>query len=493
MKRKTIITALLLCVTLFVPLSLFSQDLRTDFTGEGGEELVTRGDYVLRGTVLVQYQGTAEHVTIPVNLGITEIADHMFQHSAIVSITVPEGVQKIGSSFNECYSLTTVRLPESLRVIGKYAFDASNKLANVNIPAGVTTIEDCAFWECRSLTSITIPSSVTAIGSYAFYSCTDLASITIPSSVTSIGSYAFNGTAWFNDQPDGLVYAGKVLYTYKGTMPANTVINNMRADTIAIADGAFYGRNGLTGITIPSSVTIIGDRVFSYCRGLTGISVDTQNRAYSSVDGVLFNKNRTVIIAYPIAKQDRNYTIPSGVASVEDYAFSGCGSLTGVTIPSSVTSIGDGAFYECTGLTGVTVPSSVTSIGSLAFYNCRNLASITIPSSVTSIGSYAFNNTAWLNSQPDGLVYAGKVLYTYKGTMPANTVLNNIRADTIAIAERAFNYRTGLTDITIPSSVTAIGEGAFSGCNNLKTVTLSRRTTIGSNAFPSNVQITYSN
>ena len=490
MKRKLIFTALLLCVTLYASLSVFGQDLRTDFSGEGGEQLVTRGDYVLRGTVLVQYQGNAEHVTIPANLGITEIADHVFQHSGIVSITVPEGVQKIGSSFNECYSLTTVRLPESLRIIGNYAFDASNRLANVNIPAGVTVIGDCAFWECSSLTSITIPSSVTTIGSYAFYSCTGLTSITISSGVTSIGNGVFINTAWFNNQPDGLVYVNKILYTYKGRMSANTVLNNIRADTIAIADSAFYYNNNLTDIIIPSSVTIIGNSAFSNCTGLTSImipasvtsignyafsncsrltsiNVDTQNRVYSSVDGVLFNKNRTVLVIYPAAKQDRNYNIPSGVTSVGDYAFRGCSGLTGITIPSSVTSVGNYAFYGCTGLTSVTIPSGVISIGYSAFYGCIGLTSVTIPSSVTAIGNSAFSNCTGLTSV-------------------------TISSGITTIGYSIFSGCTGLTSITIPSSVASIENYAFSGCRNLRTVTVSRRTNIGNNAFPATAQITYS-
>jgi len=309
--------------------------------------------------------------------------------------------------------------------------------------------------------------------------------------------------------------------------------------SVASIDYRAFARNmNLTSVTLPASVTDIGNWAFFWCTGLTNISVDTQNKTFSSVQGVLFNKDRTVLVTYPCGKQDKAYTIPAGVTSIgnssfygcadltsisipagvtsiETYAFYGCIGLSSVTLPAGFTSIGNNAFASCTGLTNITIPSSVTSIGDRAFYRCRSLASLTIPESVVSIGCYAFTETAWENRQPDGLVYAGKVLYTYKGTMPANTVINNIRADTIGIADSAFincddligitipagvTYIwfsafygcTGLTSVTIPSSVVSIEELAFEGCSNLRTVTVSRRTIIEEGAFSSGVQIVYS-
>ena len=162
-----------------------------------------------------------------------------------------------------------------------------------------------------------------------------------------------------------------------------------------------------------------------------------------------------------------------------------------VTIPSTVTyggvtytvtSIGDYAFYYCTGLTNVTIPNTITSIGEYAFDTCRNLNDINIPNSVSSIGYGAFAYSGWLNNQPDGLVYAGKVAYFYKGTMPEGTHIT-LRDGTLGIAG-AFEYCSGLASITIPNTVTSIGRAAFYKCTSLTSITIpSSVTSIGSDTF----------
>jgi hypothetical protein len=202
-----------------------------------------------------------------------------------------------------------------------------------------------------------------------------------------------------NDQPDGVVYAGRVLYVYKGTMPANTSIT-IQEGTASITDGAFSGCAGLTAVTIPNSVTsigaqafsgcagltamtipngvtaigsqafqnclqlrsisisesvtAIGNRAFDLCRGLTEVIVSEQNTNYSTLDGVLFNKDKTTLIVYPIANAT-TYIIPNGVTTIEQYAFYWCRGLTSVTIPKSVTTIGVQAFAYCTDLTEIHV------------------------------------------------------------------------------------------------------------------------------------------
>ena len=164
----------------------------------------------------------------------------------------------------------------------------------------------------------------------------------------------------------------------------------------SIGGKAFYKCSSLTGVTIPNSVTIIGSPAFNGCSNLNQINVDTANTKFSSVNGVLFNKDKTKLIRYPEGKTDTAYAIPDSVTSIGSSAFYDCSSLTSITIPNGVTSIGYYAFSWCDSLTSITIPDSVTIIGYRAFWDCTSLTSITIPDSVTNIDSKAFSGCSSL-------------------------------------------------------------------------------------------------
>ena len=397
-------------------------------------------------------------VTIPKKLGgypVTSIGICAFMGCReLVCITIPKGVKTIETgAFERCTGLKSIKIPDSVTSIGDHAFSGCTGLKSITVSDSVTNIGPEVFWECTSLTNITIPNSVKSISEGAFYGCTGLKSIKIPNSVTSIGGSAFYGTAWYNSQPDGNVYAGKVYYKYKGTMPRNTSIT-IKDGTKGIAGYAFHNCTGLKSITIPNSVKNIGNFAFEHCNGLTSI------------------------------------TIPNSVTNIGYNAFSGCSGLKSITVSDSVTNIGPEVFWECTSLTNITIPNSVKSISEGAFYGCTGLKSIKIPNSVTSIGGSAFYGTAWYNSQPDGNVYAGKVYYKYKGTMPNNTSVK-IKNGTKGIAGDAFYGCTGLKSIKIPDSMTSIGNWAFIGCTGLKSIIIPDSvTSIGNEAFRGCTELT---
>ena len=216
-------------------------------------------------------------------------------------------------------------------------------IKTATISDGVTSIGDNAFSYCINLLRVTLPESVTKIGTGAFEHCWHLASVTIPNRVTAIGDYAF----------------------------------------ICCSD--------LTSVTIPESVTSIGESAFESCESLTAFTVSTNNPAYSSgTDGVLYNKDKTVLVQYPNGNSRNAFVIPDSVKVIGSSAFDSCTNLTNVTIPNSVTTIGMGAFFDCENLEDTVIPNSVTTIEASAFYGCSSLTSMMIPFSVTSIGNVAF-------------------------------------------------------------------------------------------------------
>ena len=307
-------------------------------------------------------------------------------------LTIPNSVTQIGNSaFYYCSGLTgELTIPNSVTTIGDEAFgECFGLTGELNIPNSVTTIGSHTFHGCHGFTELTIGNNVTTIGGCAFISCSGLTEITIPNNVTNLEGHVFQGCSNLEK-----AIIGNGVTSLFGTFSSchNLVEVEISNSVISIDSYTFDGCYNLTEITIPYSVTAISEHAFRGCSNLTSFVVDVDNTAYQAIDGNLYSKDGTVLVAYAIGKTETSFEIPGSVTTIGDYAFNNADNLTNVTIPNSVTTIGNSAFNNVDNLTSVTIPNSVTEIGSYAFSYCSGLKSVFLSDSITTWGYHSFAN-----------------------------------------------------------------------------------------------------
>ena len=467
--------------------------------------------------------------TVVVLDGVTSIGMYAFKDcSGLKSVTIPGSVTSIGNdAFSGCSGLTSVTIPNSVTSIGNYAFFACSGLTSITIPNSVKSIGEVAFSGCSGLTSVTIPNSVSSIGKSAFSRCNSLTSVTIPNSVKSIGHSAFSSCSGLTN-----INFSATKCTSMGSDSYPVFSNCKSIKTLNIGDNvktipayAFKDCSGLKSVTIPGSVTSIGNDAFSGCSGL--ISVTVENSTPVSISSSTFTNRANATLYVPagskaayetadywkefkkivgpvvyitfadanvkalcVAKWDTNGNGELSEDEAADVTDIGIVFNNKTTITSfnelsyftGLTSIDDKAFYGCSGLTSVTIPNSVSSIGKSAFSWCNSLTSVTIPNSVKSIGEYAFCGCSGLTSVTIGNSVTSIGSSTFSGCsgLTSITIPNSVKS----IGEVAFSGCSGLTSVTIPNSVTSIGNKAFYGCSGLTSVTIGNSVkSIGEYAF----------
>ena len=396
-------------------------------------------------TNLVQYPcGRAGSYAIPST--VTNLLPGSFVDCVkLTSVSVPRGTTNMANlgapPFQGCLSLTNITV-DTLNPIcasvdgvlfkkglGTLLQFPPGKAGAWTIPGGVTNLVDYAFYRCANVISVTIPEGVTSLGVAVFSGCAGLTNITIPNSLASIPT------------------------------------------------GTFADCTGLQNVSLGAGVNQIGMNAFARCKALTNFTVDPTNSTFSSLDGVLFSRNRTVLYIWPPGKGG-SYTVPAGVMSLADMAFSSCQGLTNVVVPNGVGYVGNSCFANSTNLITVSIGSGVTSIGSAAFALCSSLTDISVNPA----------NPAY--SSADGVLFnkSKTLLIRCPG---AKTGSYNLPASVNTIANSAFFACTGLTNVTIPGSITNIGatfgnygDQAFAACTGLQSVFfLGDAPLVGANVF----------
>ncbi len=426
----------------------------------------TCGDYEYTrsggNATIVAYNGSAAALTIPSELDgytVTGIDDQVFQNNAVLeSVTVPTGVTAIG---DKCFYSCT-------------------KLKTVNLPSGVTEIPERCFAYCGSLESVTASGILTKIYREAFNACSALQSFTFTGTLTYIGDNAFaNCTALHTDLsslPSSLTYIGSQAFRNCYTSCGNVNIG---------------------------AGTTVGGLAFDAC-GVAAINFDNSHPKYSSVNGVVFNKDKTVLVRYPSGKTDVNYTVPATVTQLDAYAFHRALYLENVTIPSSVTTLGAYTFAACRKLNNVALPGSVTALPAYAFNSCSMLQHISLPSTLQSIGAHAFgycdlreiNLPASLRSigkyafyrnyhleevaLPNGITQMDNYVFEHCEALRRVTLPSQLAA----LPRGTFAYCSALDEVVLPEGYTEIEDAAFTGCTSLHTIELpSTLTNVRKNAF----------
>lgn len=347
--------------------------------------------------------------------------------SASGEITVPDTydgvvVREIGDgAFSGCASVTAVNIPSSVEKIGEKAFENCLGLVKVSYTGSAfesssRVIGAAAFRKCEKLKTVLLPGGLTEIRDEAFNGCTSLTEISLPDTLKKIGT------------------------------------------------GAFSLCSGLTSVAIPASTADIAATAFKSCYGIKEFSVDSGNKEYKAVGGVLYTADGKNLVQFPNGCGKSSYEVPDGTEKIGNAAFDANTKLASVSLPSSVTEIEPYAFYMCSVLSSVNLSSKLRKIGSMAFADCSMLTAVTLPAGLESYEG-AFYNSGLVNV----VISDGAQMIDAKAFENCTSLTGVLIPDTVSeIRLGAFKGCTALSSLEIPESVTAIGNGVFTGCTALK-------------------------
>ena len=431
-------------------------------------------------------------ISVPV-YAVDDVNDRNFINGDYVCFLEDDGTVTINRYTGTEKNITVPAQIEGKDVsaIGPNAFFASSA-NSIKIPNGVKKIRMSSFSDSKNLTSIVIPDSVTVVEPWAFMNCTKLKNITFSKNLTYVGLSCFSNTAWYDSQPDGVVYIGKTVYHYKGNMPNNTKLT-LKNGMVSISQQAFIDCVNLTGITLPASLKEIGSAAFSGCTGLKSIVIpDGVEKLESAVFQKCTNLESITIPDSVTSMQDMNLEDTKWFKNQKDtlvyagrFAYRYNGSMpanTTIRLRENTIGMMSGVFAGCENLSCIILPDTIHEIPSNAFLNCRNLNSIDFPEQITKIDECAFRGCTSLTSVvlPKALISLGRESFYGCTSLESVLLPNKLRS----IESGTFESCFALREIEIPYAVRYISDYAFMGCSNLQTITFPKYLLeIGESAF----------
>ena len=479
-------------------------------TSEGGNNIPRMVSGMFMGCVAL------EDLTLPDGLG--DVSQDAFVGCTSISIfNLPGTVTNIGArAFKNLSQLTSFSFPSALVSIGDEAFLGCTRISALSLPDGLENIGANAFNGCSTLTSIVMPEGLKKIGDYAFRNDNLLTQVNIPASVTSIGTAPFEGCGniWSVSLPCNVKKMSEIFPSAYQRITSVTVVGVSSENTTPrMVPQMFMGCAALEDLTLPEWLSEVSEDAFAGCASmlefiLPNTVTNIGARAFKNLSQLTEFEFPNALLtigeeAFSGCSGISELCPPEGVITIGTSAFSGCTSLTTIVLPRGLNSVGDSAFRGCTSLTSLSFLEGPVDIGANAFRDCTALAVLLLPNGVRHIGDYAFQDDRLLRRVEIPASVTSMGVSPFAGCMNVTTVAlpgdvktiasifpNAYRGITTAMVVRGglmddlFKDCSSLTQVEMPSDVTAIGARAFKGCTALAAVGIPARvTSVGAEVF----------